>query len=304
LIEKFNFYDIYGYFLPGAVLVSVLWIPLGLVRNRWPSSTWTSAIIAIAIAYIAGHLVQTIATNALPASDKKSSSNRNRGPSEILLDPKEAKDEELPRPLKDKIAVLVQNQFGLDLKLDVEGDDVIDKARNSAFLCARQILIQGKAISYAEQFQGMYALMRGLACAFAIGFAYWLGWVIAVFKYGLLVNIAVLIVAVSFLAMGDISLFSRKVGDPVKKRKHERAYAALALIAFLAIGFALGVRYNVTAGQSAILAFLAASSLLACLRAHGAYRSFAWQFAGTVWRDYVAFNAAASLRPKSESETK
>jgi hypothetical protein len=304
VIEKFNFYDIYGYFLPGAVVLGVLWVPVGIARQLWPSASWTSAIIAIALAYIAGHLVQSIATNTLPASDRKSPSGRNRGLSEILLDPREPKDEELPRSLKDKLAALVQNQFGLDLKLNDIGDDLIDKARNSAFLCARQILIQGKAISYAEQFQGMYALTRGLAAAFGIGFSYWLGWVIAAFRCRVLIYVAVVLVAVSFLAMINVSLIARKISEPVKKRRIERAYASFLLIAFLAIGYGLGVRYNITGSQSAILSFLAASSIVACLRAHGAYRSFAGQFAATVWRDYLAFSVTASLHVKPNLDNK
>jgi len=60
LIEKFNFYDIYGYFVPGATFLAIRWIPFGIVRNSWPSSTWSSAIIAAAFAYILGHLVYSL----------------------------------------------------------------------------------------------------------------------------------------------------------------------------------------------------------------------------------------------------
>ncbi|PYT29338.1 MAG: hypothetical protein DMG57_11970 [Acidobacteria bacterium] len=69
MIEKFNFYDIYGYFLPGAAFLAVLWAPFGLVRKSWPSSDWTSAIIAAAFAYILGHLIQSVVTNAIPSRE-------------------------------------------------------------------------------------------------------------------------------------------------------------------------------------------------------------------------------------------
>ena len=66
--------------------------------------------------------------------------------------------------------------FGLELQIDKSGDETVDKVRNNAFLFARQILIQGKAVSYAEQFQGMYALTRGLVSVLALGCLYWVGW--------------------------------------------------------------------------------------------------------------------------------
>ena len=167
MIDKFNFYDIYGYFVPGAAFVAILWIPVGLVRHSWPSSTWSGAIIAAVLAYIVGHLVQSLATNALP-----SWGNKGRFPSEMYLD---NSDKELPEICKTIIQRLMKEQFGLELQVDKDGDAEIDKERHNAFLLARQILIQGKAVSYAEQFQGMYALTRGLMSVLALGCAYWLG---------------------------------------------------------------------------------------------------------------------------------
>ncbi len=157
MIEKFNFYDIYGYFLPGAAFLAVLWLPYGLLKQSWPSNSWSSAIIGIALAYVAGHLIQSVATFAIPPSNVKSETGQIRNFSEIYLDPKDPKDAVLPEPFRDKIQALIAAQFGLDLQVSRKGDDAIDKLRNNAFLAARQMLIQGKAVSYAEQFQGMYA---------------------------------------------------------------------------------------------------------------------------------------------------
>jgi hypothetical protein len=303
LIEKFNFYDVYGYFLPGAAFLAILWIPFGLVRNSWPSSTWSSAIIAAAFAYILGHLVQSIATNAIPSWEVKGPTGKNRYPSEIYLD---STDKELPEICKKKIQDLMKQQFGLELQVDRPGDDAIDKIRHNAFLLARQMLIQGKAVSYAEQFQGMYALTRGLVSVFALGTAYWLGWAAtAEVKSRLTVGATILIMAGSLLALLNISaVLLRNIPDPLKKRRIELRYAVVLLIAFLAIGYALGVRHPATPRQGALLAFLAAWSIIACLRAYGAYKSFAGQFAGTVWRDYLAYNVAAAMQPKPDSGNK
>lgn len=300
MIEKFNFYDIYGYFLPGAVFLAVLWTPFGLVRNSWPSGKWSSAIIAAAFAYIVGHLIQSIATNAIPSWEVKGPTGRSRYPSEIYLD---CTDKELPDPSKGKISELMEKQFGLKLQVDKVGDDAIDKVRNNAFLFARQILIQGKAVSYAEQFQGMYALTRGLVSVLALAFAYWLGWAAAVVRSRFLVSAAVLVIAGSLLVLVNISaVLLQKISDPVKKHKVELGYAAVLLIALLGIGYGLGIRYPGTHGQSALLAFLAAWALIACLRAYGAYKFFAGRFASTVWRDYLAYNVKADSGPRPNAE--
>lgn len=292
MIEKFNFYDIYGYFLPGAAFLAVLWIPFGLVRNIWPSHDWSSALIAAVLAYIVGHLMQSLATNAIPSWKAKSTDTNIRYPSEIYLD---ATDTTLPAPAKQKIGELMKLQFGLNLHVDQAGDAAIDQVRNNAFLLARQILIQGKAVSYAEQFQGMYALTRGLVSVFALAFVYWLGWATAIVRNRWLVSAAVLGMVGSVLVLMNISVVMlRNIFDAPRKRNFELGYAVLLLISFLTFGYALGVRYTATRGQSAVLAFLAAWAFIASFRAYGAYNFFAGRFASTVWRDYLAYNVKAA----------
>lgn len=303
MIEKFNFYDIYGYFVPGAAFLAILWIPIGLASHKWPSSNWTGAIIAAVFAYIVGHLVQSVATNAIPSWEVKGPTGKNRFPSEIYLD---HTDTELPEICKTNIQDLVRAHFGLALQVDKDGDEAIDKVRHNAFLLARQILIQGKAVSYAEQFQGMYALTRGLVSVLALGFAYWLGFAAAaVVRSSVAVSAVVLVLAASLLALANISLGSlRSHPNVLRKRRIELAYAVVLLIAFLSVGYALGIHYSVSARQGAVLAFLSASAIVACFRAYGAYRIFAGQFAVTIWRDYLAYNVSLALNQKAESEKK
>jgi len=303
LIEKFNFYDIYGYFLPGAAFLAVLWIPFGLVRNTWPSHDWSSALVAAVLAYIVGHLMQSLATNAIPSWKVKSTDTNIRYPSEIYLD---ATDTTLPTPAKQKISELMKSQFGLNLRVDQAGDAAIDQVRNNAFLLARQVLIQGKAVSYAEQFQGMYALTRGLVSVFALAFVYWLGWATAIVRNRWLVSAAVLVMVSSVLILMNISVVMlRNIFDAPRKRNFELGYAGLLLISFLTFGYALGVRYTATRGQSAVLAFLAAWAFIASFRAYGAYNFFAGRFASTVWRDYLAYNvevAGGGSKPDDEEK--
>jgi hypothetical protein len=294
MIEKFNFYDIYGYFLPGVAFLAILWTPFGLVKEKWPSSDWSSALVAAAIAYFLGHLLQNIVTNAIPSQRTK---GRNRFPSDYFLDPT---DPELPQEAKNKIATFIDSKFGLDLEIDKEGNQpdktghtTIDKVRNNAFLLARQVLIQGKAVSYAEQFQGMYSVTRGLFAVFALACAYWLGWSGAVIRNSWTVRIAIIVLALAVLALVNISIASGKISDRDVKRKVELAYASGLLIVFLALGYLAGAHSQVTWLHAAVLAFLAACALLACLRFGGAYDFFAARFASTVWRDYLAFNVTS-----------
>ncbi len=301
MIEKFNFYDVYGYFLPGAVFLAVLWAPFGIVKNSWPSKDLSSAIIAAIVAYIFGHLLQMVATNAVPSWSAIDDTGRPRYPSEIYLD---GTDEELPTRSKEDISDLMKKQFGLELQVSQVGDKAIDKLRNNAFLFARQILIQGKAVSYAEQFQGMYALTRGLVLVFALACAYWLGWAVAVFRVRFVASAAVIIVAGSFIALTNISAaLLQKISDPLKRHKLEVFYASGLAMGFLGIGYGLGIRYTVTRSQCALLSFLAASAFLACFRAYGASKFFAGRFAATVWRDSLAYNVRVNTDPKANAET-
>ena len=221
MIEKFNFYDVYGYFVPGAAFLAILWIPFGLVSHKWPSSTWTDAIIVAVLAYIVGHLLQSIATNAIPSWEIKTPTGNNRYPSEIYLDPG---DKELPENSKKQVQELIKKQFNLELQVDKPGDDAIDEIRHNAFLLARHVLIQGKAASYAEQSQGMYALTRGLVSAFALACTYWLGWgTAAVMKSRSAVSTAIVVLAASLLILANISFtLLRRSSAPPKERRIRR----------------------------------------------------------------------------------
>lgn len=68
MIAKFNFYDIYGYFLPGLVLLFLSGLPFGIVCDRWPSGELVTALIGIPLAYVAGHILQAFAVRVFPST--------------------------------------------------------------------------------------------------------------------------------------------------------------------------------------------------------------------------------------------
>lgn len=294
MIDKFNFYDIYGYFVPGAVLLAILWTPFGLVTKTWPSADWTSAIIVVVIAYVLGHIIQSIATFAIRL-EIKDSTGKKRLPSSVFLD---ADNDELTDPVKTKIACFIKRQFCLDLDVNKIGNPQLDKVRKNAFFLARGILIQGKASSYAEQFEGMYALTSGLVAMLALGFFYWLGWAAAAFRCKPLVDIAILVVAASLLTVAVLSAALLRISDEAKYAIGP-LYSGLLLVAFLAIGYLLALQFHPTPRQNILIAVLAAFALTACLRIYSAYMDFAKSFAATVWRDYLAYN----VKPGNEDKT-
>jgi hypothetical protein len=163
MISKFNFYDVYGYFLPGLVLLTLLWLPFGIIDRVWPGGELVTALIAIPFAYVVGHVLQTMAVPAFPSTGRDSQGNR-RYPSDIILDPE---DNTFSPEFKEKLVNRIKSQF----EIDVTGKPpTVSARRQDAFFLCRSVLIKGKTVSYGEQFEGMYALMRGLGASFLLGF--------------------------------------------------------------------------------------------------------------------------------------
>jgi hypothetical protein len=279
VIEKFNFYDIYGYFLPGLILIGVLWLPFGLVRNEWPPTDWSTAVIAAGVAYVFGHLMQMVAAEAIP-----STKGAGRFFGVALLD----QESKLLSEVKIKLRALIQNQFGIDIEPNQPIDKERDNRRNTAFYLARQALVVGNAAKYAEQFEGMYSWERGLVATLSIACAYWLGWAAGVIRSDWLLKAAILLLGISMW-----SLFNTFAPTfPEHLHKTIRAWSLLAIA--LSIGSCEAHTGYVTSRQAGLFLFLAILALAASIRAYDAYRSFAETFATSIWRDYVAFSAKAT----------
>jgi hypothetical protein len=295
VIEKFNFYDLYGYFLPGLAFLGILWFPFALVAHVVPPAGWSSAIVIGAAAYTLGHVLQTVATADLPSKtpDRQGSL---RYPSEMVLDA----NSEFPKELKDTIGAMAKARFCLDLRANEASDEEIDKRRNSAFLLARQVLVREKTVSYSEQFQGLYAFMRGLSVVLCLAFSYWLGWTTSVARNRFLFSGVVIGLTVTLLILINISfhlIFAAKRMSPKEAKRWtglKRRCRWLYPPVFFAIGFLGAYRYKIAVAQAGELCLLAGLALLASLHTNSAYRYFAGRFAASVWRDFVAYDATAS----------
>ncbi len=293
MIERFNFYDVYGYFLPGLAFLALIWLPIGIVRHFWPGKEITSAIAALAFAYIAGHILQTVFGNALP-SKGKDSKGRRRYPSDYFLD---SDDPTFSNEFRHELESLVKRVFHIHLNVGnpVSESEMgqISKARQDAFRLARNTLLKPDLQSYGQQFQGLYALMRGLAGAFWMGSAYSLGWSISSIPNGWLgyVKVAGYIGLAIAVGVGFVPVF----GNPKSKARMilDRVTLLSVLVALSASGVLLGSYLNASKAQLFAFMLIAAASLWCGARCFSSYKHFAAEFAKATWNDFLSYQGPA-----------
>jgi hypothetical protein len=287
---KFNFYDIYGFALPGFLLLAVLWMPFGLIDGQWPDAEFSSALLGVILAYIAGHILQTVAHNAMPSDFMEG----RRYPSAVFLDNGAPPfTDEFKRRLEDQI----RRVFELEISADISGPQK-DGVRADAFFLCRSALIKSKTVIYAEQFEGLYALMRGLSAAFAVAVAYYLGWAFSgqlrflkafgfmqSWKLSGLVTVAGIIGALYALM---------RVGRDRRDRRAKLAMTTLLLIAVFATGYYVGLPKVEASEHRYQLLAAAVFSFFAAERCYWGYTYFAKEFAKAVYRDFSNYEKPAA----------
>ena len=299
MIEKFNFYDIYGYLLPGAVVLLLFWLPIGIKQHKWPSGDWTSALLGAVLAYVTGVLLQTFADKVLRSTAsrvKEGNEVRERFPSQQLLD----KGGPLSDTVKTGVADAVEDKFGIKkekLAVNTTPTKEQDGNRNDAFFLARHYLVGAKEASYVEQYEGMYALTRGLAGAFGLAAVYYLGWTLSFQGRSWNSQAAYVTIAAGLVVavLSTIALLLRKKSI---LRVEWLAVSALLVAAF-ALGFGIAHRYGDTSRLSALLLLFALAAVLGSLRAYRFYKEFTVTFAVTVWRDFFV---AGRKKPAPSSD--
>ena len=302
---KFNFYDIYGFALPGFLLLALLWLPFGLIDNQWPDAEFSSALLGVIFAYFVGHVLQTVAHHALP-----SSLPNGRHPSSVLLD---MRDETFTNRTKERLAERIHTVFGLDVSLNLAPDapaeerKEVDRARNDAFFLCRSALIKSRTVFYAEQFEGLYALMRGLSAAFAVAVAYYLGWACSGLLQFVKAFLAFMLPAFApwsglLILVGIIVAIGASIGI----RRNPRGKAKTVMVVFLllaafATGYYLGLSRLGTSEHRGQLIAAAVFSFFASERCHAGYKTFAQEFAKAVYRDFSNYEPTKP-QPAQESD--
>jgi hypothetical protein len=293
VIKQFNFYDIYGYLLPGLLLLGLLWLPVGVITSSWPDQDLSKALFLGALAYIVGHLIQTVASPLVPS--KLTDSNHHlRAPSDLVLD---RSNSFFSSSFKIRLAVQVATLFGLDLAIaeDADGSGQVSGARQVAFFQARSYLIAKKAANYVEQFEGLYAMMRGLGCSFCVGAAYIAGWALAFHRSCRFVSIALAILTASALALTLLSVWWHKPAIDVRWTRY------LWLSLFLGAGYwasfvpSADLWRKAPAHSEWMIWASVFICLIAAAKCLSSYKTFASNFATAVWRDFSACLAYQDL---------
>jgi hypothetical protein len=282
LIEKFNFYDIYGYFIPGAVLLAILYGPFAFttVRPSIPLNEFSTVILAVIASYVTGHFIQSMATNAA------SSKFKGIYPSIRLLNPS---DGAFTPALKEAIAASSIEHFEIDPNISAETNGTnkaIDGARDNAFRLARALTNAQHSGTYAEQFQGLYSMMRGLATALCLGFVYMVGWGLSLRQYPCSAALAAIIVGISLVVMVGVGIWRLIQGLQAPKCLADRiGLAALAGI-FLGGAMLLARSEAFNVGTDLIYWAVAAFYLAAAFRFYVSYEVFSNEFAKAVWMGF------------------
>lgn len=281
MVERFNFYDVYGHLLPGLCLMGLLWLPHGLVSNNLPYLEWSSALAAIVVGYVIGHVLHKLAeeTFVLKVDGKL--------PSDILLN---ENDKTFPPAEKGLLVNAIKDQFGIDAKLP-------ENQRSAFFLCRSWLANQG-VVAYSQQFQGMYALTRGLTLVMVLGAFYHLGWVL---HPCIFVNILECLPqwhwVPSIVLFVLLIVIDQSLRQKFKKSELNKIW--LTRISLIVLFLFLGIFFASTSGdipavqaRSPYLISIFFILLFAFRRFYFAYQDFAHRYAQSVYRDFLAHHSS------------
>lgn len=270
MIERFNFYDVYGYLLPGSALLLVLVCPFWLAAGFAPSIELSSAVVGSVVAYFAGHLLQLLSREALPSKKKKGDAYRLH--SSIMLDDD---DKTWEAGFRARLSRAIRDHLGLATGTDDE--------RKVAFEACRQYLQAADIKSYAEQFQGLYALARGLCMASVLGAAFSAGWFVGAVANGSDGALFAAAVAVST----SVTLF-------VLWQPGSRWCFWLVAAAALSTGASLSAQYATSASTPIRMAAAVAVLSVAARYFYQANRFHTEQFAKNVYLAFYTKTAAVA----------
>lgn len=282
MIERFNFYDVYGYFIPGGVTMLVVVLPLVLTgRIELPSGEWPLLIVGVVVAYLIGHLLQTMASTAIPAS-KNLTHEKWKYPSALLVS---SDDSTLTDGVKTRLETLVDSWFGLKIEPTKEANRALGSVRQDAFDLARRIVV--KSANYAEQYEGLYAMMRGLTAALWVGAAYMAGWTLALWYTLTVYRAAGIVFTLSLIGFALLSLGHFAQAKALERVDVSRLSLALLGLGLLSLGYCSGVGW---VNEDAALEFATITIFYFAvgMRALTSSQFFALEFAKAVWIDFAS----------------
>lgn len=283
MIERFNFYDVYGYFLPGTATLAFVLAPAAISRPSWLPLDASTLLLGVPIAYLVGHLVQQVGVTTF-RTEARDEQGERRYFSDMFLDDG---DHGLSEALRAKIVKYFQDEMDMEISGPIAGHSS-ERAltrRDAFLLCRRMLIDQGRA-GYVEQYQGMYTLMLGVATA---------GWIGASMNAGWLVGLLTKDIIPAWTALLGAGGATLTIATLLFAKQDWRIALWLLLGALAAIGFLLGFR--APEKPLALLLTLLGISLLGVFVARRCYASFRYfqrQFAAGVYRDFASALGSAT----------
>ena len=268
MLKRFNFYDIYGYLLPGIAFLILLWLPFAVIDtspflaisgDKMPNPLVFS-FLGLVVAYIVGHALHSRSAKALSFSilDNRilNPKHNKRYPSDLYLDsetenlPNALKKYLLPKDLREQLETQIDRRFGIKVGgIAAPNKFELMKSRKAAFLLCRDELNHKDKAVYVEQLQGMYAMLRSLSVTFMSGCIFHFGWAIRILRnytcdnnYNLSFYIFLMPPFLIIIAVGLYSLLKKLIW------KNWKFEFRLILIFIFILGFFLGWVSNIENG--------------------------------------------------------
>jgi hypothetical protein len=301
MMERFNFYDVYGYLIPGTVWLVLLALPFWLTLSTFPASFATLTALGLLGGYIAGHVLAGLARVAIPSARYQIGGESVQRSVAVLS---------ADYPGKDPLAKAVRQNLGRCFQKRFEFNPIdpfdLPGAKQMFFLC-RTALAQAKLVSYVEQYQGMSNLTRSLAFASVQTATFYSAWVVAGILWRLPEANARNVLPMVTLVAGMFSAMAlrRAVKREAIAEKRELApfklaraecFAALILSAIVAAAAARWYPLDARMGHQ--LAIAATLLWMLASRMQSASESFDEFMVVAVYRDFVV----SCLSPKSEPD--
>lgn len=324
MIDRLNFFDLYGYLVPGLVLVLIVYLPYALLNPQILSIELGSGLVAIVVGYVIGYQLYGLAE--LTLLSKMKIEGRWQHYSAFILydhDPTNAFPPELRKTLRDAIR---EYFLGPQAANGPTATDVVrELIEHRYFIPARTALLHNRRGGYAEQFQGMYVMARGISLACGLGAIYLLGWltlgVPAAWRAELprtALALAAATFAVGALGGAAVLWWAKRQTYPAPRwlervlrlpnaldRETLERRAAWWVVGALC-AFALSVAIwraqpEAKEGVAAPLAVGLFACVLIALRSYAAFRHFALLFAKTVYTDFFVMVRDAERSRKAAS---
>jgi hypothetical protein len=312
MIERFNFYDVYGYLLPGFTWLLLLALPFHTIF-QFTTASIPEFTAVLAVGYVAGHFLAGLARGLL----KSESHDIGEGSpvlvqrSVAVLSKRYAFRDKVRPEIRQQLGKVFAERFKLPDPLTNPDTFDVEQVKRMFFLC-RSALTQSKVAGYVEQYQGMSSMTRSLSFATWTTGAYYSCWAVtsAVMaretrpgRWFLTVAILIAGWLVGWGARAAIDRETARSKMPVARFNLRHAESGLLTVLLIATAMA-SARWH-PLSHRASLGFAAAAGLmwLAALRFRTASEALNGSWIQAIYEDFVVLQTAPKPNKNTEQES-